>query len=162
MASRLAPFTVREVVTDEHTEAESAVTGVPLQVDRLSTSTAPARFVQLGLGEVSVVAGDYGGPIHSRGAVDGGQALVGLQMDACPGHWNGRPFQQDAAWIYGPGAEHDGVGLQPTYFAAVGIPAPLADALRDAPCRAGRRSSASAPTRSRCAASSPACSNSAR
>lgn len=30
-----------------------------------------------------------------------------------------------------PRAEHDGVGLQPTHFAAVGLPAPLADALRD-------------------------------
>jgi AraC-like DNA-binding protein len=131
VASRLDPFTIRELVTDEHTEAESAVSGVPLQVDRLSTSTAPARFVQLGLGDVSVVAGDYGGPIHSRGVVDAHHALVGLQMNACPGHWNGHTFQQNAAWIYGPGAEHDGVGLQPTYFAVVGLPAPLADALCD-------------------------------
>ena len=120
-----------------HSEAESAVDGVePLQVDRLSRGPATAEFVQIALGDVTVVAGDYGGPIHSRGLVRSDQALVGLQMAPSPGHWNGRPFRQDAAWVYGPGAEHDGVGLEPTYFAAVGVPAALADALRGDPVAA--------------------------
>jgi len=123
----------------DHSQAESAVDSVePLQVDRLSRGTATAEFVQIGLGDVAVIAGNYGGPIHSRGLVRSDQALVGLQMAPSAGHWNGQPFRQDAAWIYGAGAEHDGVGLEPTYFAAVGVPAPLADALRSDPVTAGQ------------------------
>ena len=118
--------------THDHTEAEAAVSGVhPLEVDRLNSGLAAAEFVQIGLGDVDVIAGDYGGPIHSRGEVRSDGELIGLQLAAGPGHWNGRSFRQDAAWVYGPCAEHDGVGLEPTYFAAVGVPVPLADALRD-------------------------------
>jgi AraC family ethanolamine operon transcriptional activator len=132
-------FGVRSLRLQDHSEAESAVDGVePLVVDRLSLGTATAEFVQIELGDVAVVAGDYGSPIHSRGLVRSDQALVGLQMAPSPGHWNGRSFRQDAAWIYGAGAEHDGVGLEPTYFAAVGVPAPLADALRGDPVAAGQ------------------------
>ena len=132
VAARPAPFGIQSLRTHDHTEAEAAVSGVhPLQVDRLSPGPAAAEFVQIELDEVTVVAGNYGGPIHSRGEVRSDQTLIGLQMAVSPGYWNGRSFQQDAAWIYGPGAEHDGVGLEPTYFAAVGVPASLADVLRD-------------------------------
>lgn len=129
MTSRPSVFAIRQVKTDQHSEAEAAVTGVPLEVDRLG-APCPAQFVQVALDDVGVVAGDYGGPIHSRGDVPSDRVLVALQMGAYPGHWNHHAFTTDAAWVYGPGAEHDGVGLQATPFAAVSVPAELAGALR--------------------------------
>lgn len=103
-------------------EVEGIVDAMPLTVDRLSPKPAEARFVTASLGEYRLVAGHFGSAIHTYGAAEPDQALVALQMEPARGHWNGERLRLESAWLYPPGAEHEGVGHHPVTFAAIGIP----------------------------------------
>ena len=109
-------------------EIEAAISGLPLEVSRLTTDAGGVAFSSTVFGDVSVMCGEFGFPVATSGDVAGGALVVALQLEDGPGSWNGEDFSPDRAWIYEPGSEHVGVGRakpggRPPRFATISLPA---------------------------------------
>ena len=107
-------------------EIETAVAGLPMSVQRLTTREGGVGFVSRTLGDVSVLAGEFEFPVATEGDVAGDTLVVALQLEEMAGSWNGEEFSADGAWFYGPGSEHvgagpDGTTVRPTRWATVSV-----------------------------------------
>ena len=108
-------------------EIESAVSGLALEVTRLSTESTGVAFTTTSVGDVGVLGGEFGFAIATAGDIAGDAHVVALQLEAGSGSWNGEEFALDRAWLYAPGSEHTGVGKaieggRPPRFATISLP----------------------------------------
>jgi AraC-like DNA-binding protein len=106
---------------------ETAVAGLPIEVQRLTTQPGAVGFTATTVGDVSVLAGEFGFPIATCGDIAGDTLVVALQLEEGEGTWDGEEFSLDRAWLYKPGSEHSGVGRaepghRPPRFATVSLP----------------------------------------
>ena len=125
----VGPSSLHHIATSRLEEVESAITGLPLEVDRMSPGNAVAEFVALQSPDLVVTAGEYGVPVHTRGGLPRDIVMLALPLADGGGRWNGRGFQPELAWVYGPGSEHEGVGLTTSGFAAFALPSLVLDDL---------------------------------
>jgi AraC family ethanolamine operon transcriptional activator len=100
---------------------EEAVDGVPLQIDRLAAGPGGAQLSFLGLGGVSIGTGRTSVAIRSSGEVGSDIVLVGMPLSAGVGRWNGVELDSSRAWVYRPGAEHEGIATHTPWWAAITI-----------------------------------------
>ena len=132
MASQLTNVAMSASEVDD---IETAIAGLPLTVQRLTTRDGGVGFTSTLLGETGILAGEFGFPVTTSGDVAGDSLVVALQLEEGLGSWNGREFALDRAWIYRPGSEHFGVGRadhvhRPPRFATISIPLPAAPSER--------------------------------
>ena len=109
-------------------EIEAAISGLPLEVSRLTTDAGGVAFSSIVVGDATVMFGEFGFPVATTGDVAGDALVVALQLEDGPGSWNREDFSPDRAWIYEPGSEHVGVGRsepggRPPRFATISLPA---------------------------------------
>ena len=107
MANQLTNVAMSATEVDD---IETAITGLPLTVQRLTTRDGGVGFTSTLLGETGILAGEFGFPVTTSGDVAGDSLVVALQLEEGLGSWNGKEFALDRAWIYRPGSEHVGVG----------------------------------------------------
>lgn len=112
-------------------DIETAIVGLPLTVQRLTTRDGGVGFTSTLLGQTGILAGEFGFPVTTCGDVAGDSLVVALQLEEGSGNWNGEGFALDRAWFYRPGSEHVGVGRadhghRPPRFATVSLPVPPA------------------------------------
>lgn len=108
-------------------DIEVAMAALPLTVQRLTTLDARVAFTSTSVGEIDIMAGEFGFPVATEGDVAGDSLVVALQFEEGAGSWNGEEFALDRAWLYRPGSEHFGVGRaghidRPPRFATITFP----------------------------------------
>ena len=74
-----------------------AISGLPLEVNRLTTNACGVAFTSTSVGEVGVLAAEFGFPVASSGDVAGDALVVALQLEEGPGSWDGEDFSLDRA-----------------------------------------------------------------
>lgn len=117
-------------------EVESAIPGLPLAVRRLSTADGGVGLAAQMLGDVAVIAGQFGFPVATEGDIAQDSLVVAVQLEEGCGSWDGEEFHLDRAWYYYPGSEHVGVGRsgpgsRPPRFAVISVDAELIRSARD-------------------------------
>ncbi len=103
-------------------ELEDSIVGLPLQVRRLEPGRRQARLATFEAGPFTLASLETSFSLTSSGEVDSEHVLLAMPLSPGSGDWNGAPFDPHSAWVYGPGAEHDGVGPHPPVAGAVTFP----------------------------------------
>jgi AraC-like DNA-binding protein len=62
----------------------------------------------VGIDDIGLCVGRFDFRVSTEGGVGGDEVRIALQLEAGSGSWNGRAFDLDHLWVYGPGAEHAG------------------------------------------------------
>jgi AraC-like DNA-binding protein len=119
------------MVATDVDDIETAISGLPVTVQRLTTRDEDVRLTASSLDGVEVLAGEFGFPIATEGEIAGDCLVLTLLLEEGPGSWNGKDFALDRVWMYRPGSEHVGVGLasdgaRPPRFATISMPLPVA------------------------------------
>ena len=121
-------------------QAEAITTGDPdLVVElmhgatiQLEPTSAPGGNIELTRFQgalLSLTSGHLEGPLLSFGEIDPDVVLYAFQLSDGQGSWNSSPFNERILWAYGPGSEHEGVGIHTPWWSVITVPSELAATL---------------------------------
>jgi len=109
---------------------ESGIPGMPVTVRRLSSNdVGGAGLAVASLGDVDVVAGEFGFTASVEGDIAGDRVVAAMQLEEGQGSWNGQEFAPDRVWYFRPGSEHFGTGStketgRPLRWVTISMPEP--------------------------------------
>ena len=94
------------MVVDDVAHVEEAIPG--MQITRLDRGRNETELMLVELPAIGLCVGRFDFKVSSEAGFDGDSVRIGLQLDEGDGSWNGRPFETDRLWVYGPNSEHSG------------------------------------------------------
>ena len=104
MDEQLAP--AASMTVDDVAPVEVAIPG--MQVARLDRGRHETELTVVGIDDIGLAVGRFDFKVTSEGDVGPEELRLGLQLEEGLGSWNGKAFDLDRLWVYGPGAEHAG------------------------------------------------------
>ena len=118
------PYAAGTLRTSDLDVLREMVSGTPLEATRLAATGLDVDLSLVSSSSFSLTVGRFDFPVHTEGAVDSETVVVAFQLEPGDGSWNGLPLDVNGLWVYGPGGEHDGVGLGSSIppFATVSLP----------------------------------------
>ena len=111
------------------------VHGAAIQVEPTARPSGNIELTRFEGALLSFTSGRLEAPILSFGEIENDVVVYALQLSGGEGHWNLTPFDEGALWAYGPGSEHEGVGIYTPWWSAITMSRELAATLNpsDAP-----------------------------
>ena len=121
--------TAEAITTDDPDVISEAVQGAMIQVEPTAAPRGNMELTRFEGALLSFSTGRIGGPLLSFGEIESDVVLYAVQLSDGEGSWNSSPLDERALWAYGPGSEHEGVGIHTPWWSAVAVPRGLAATL---------------------------------
>jgi AraC-like DNA-binding protein len=122
-------------MTDDPDLLTELIHGAAIQVEPTAAPRGNIELIRFEGALLSLISGRLEAPILSFGEITSDVVVYALQLSGGEGYWNSSPFDERVLWAYGPGSEHEGVGIHTPWWSAITMSRELAATLNpsDAP-----------------------------
>lgn len=124
-----AETTAQAITTDDPDLVVELMHGATIQLEPTSAPRGNIELTRFQGALLSFTSGRLEAPLLSFGEIDPDVVLYAFQLSDGEGSWNSSPFNERILWAYGPGSEHEGVGIRTPWWSAITMPSELAATL---------------------------------
>ena len=117
------------ITTDDPDLVAELLHGATIQLEPTSAPRGNIELTRFQGALLSFTSGRLEGPLLSFGEIDPDVVLYAFQLSDGQGSWNSSPFNERILWAYGPGSEHEGVGIHTPWWSVITVPSELAATL---------------------------------